>query len=107
MTDETGYITNMSRPEIADNKQTAEIAEAEASRNVTIRQAETMRESAQATAKADQERVLAQTVSQAAQAESQRDLQLREAESKSRLRPKRLRRTEPTIFSPPWPRRRS
>lgn len=79
VSDETGYITNMSRPEIAHNKQTAEIAEAEASRNVTIRQAETMRESAQATAKADQERVLAQTLSESAQAQAQRDLQLKEA----------------------------
>src|SRR5579885_737526 len=56
--DESGYIENMSRPEIARNKQMAEIAEAEASRNVTMRQAETQRESAQAKAKADQERVL-------------------------------------------------
>jgi flotillin len=80
VSDETGYITNMSRPEIAHNKQTAEIAEAEANRNVAIRQAETSRESAQATAKADQERVLAQTLSEAAQAEAQRDLQLKEAE---------------------------
>ncbi len=48
--------------------------------NVTIRQADTQRESAQARAKADQDRVLAQTLSQAAQAESQRDLEVKEAE---------------------------
>lgn len=80
VTDETGYITNMSRPEIAHNKQMAEIAEAEADRNVAIRQAETMRESAQARAQADQERVLAETLSNAAQAEAQRNLQLKQAE---------------------------
>jgi len=80
VSDETGYITNMSRPEIAHNKQTAEIAEAEANRNVSIRQAETMRESAQAKAKADQERVLAEAISQTAQAEAERDLHLKQAE---------------------------
>jgi len=77
--DESGYIQNMSRPEIARNKQMAEIAEAEASRNVAIRQSETMREAAQARAKADQERVLAETLSKAAQAESQRDLEVKQA----------------------------
>ncbi len=80
VTDESGYISNMSRPEIAHNKQAAEIAEAEASRNVAIRSSETMRESAQAKAKADQQRVQAQTESEAAQAEAQRDLQLKQAE---------------------------
>jgi len=80
VTDGSGFIQNMSRPEIARNKQVAEIAEAEAARNVTIRQADTQRESAQARAKADQDRVLAQTLSQAAQAESQRDLEVKEAE---------------------------
>lgn len=80
VTDGTGYIQNMSRPEIARNKQMAEIAEAEADRNVVTRQSETQRESAQARAKADQDRVLAQTISQAAQAEAQRDLDVKEAE---------------------------
>ena len=46
--DDSGYIQNMSRPEIARNKQMAEIAEAEAARNVAMREAETQRESAQA-----------------------------------------------------------
>ena len=77
--DETGYIQNMSRPEIARNKQTAEIAEAEANRNVAIRESETTREAAQARAKADQDRVLAETLSKAAQAESQRDLEVKQA----------------------------
>ncbi len=80
VTDGSGFIQNMNRPEIARNKQVAEIAEAEAALNVTIRQANTQRESAQARAKADQDRVLAQTLSQAAQAESQRDLEVKEAE---------------------------
>ena len=80
VTDDSGYIQNMSRPEIARNKQMAEIAEAEATRNVAIRSADTLRESAQAKAKADQERVLAETLSRAAQAESQRDLDVRQAD---------------------------
>ena len=80
VTDESGYIQNMSRPEIARNKQMAEIAEAEMTRNVAIRSAETLRESAQARAKADQERVLAETLSKGAQAESQRDLEIKQAE---------------------------
>jgi len=77
--DDSGYIQNMSRPEIARNKQVAEIAEAEAMRNVTMREAETMRESAQARAQADQQRVLAETLSKGAQAEAQRDLEVKEA----------------------------
>lgn len=80
VSDDSGYIANMSRPEIAHNKQVAEIAEAEAMRNVAIRQAETQRESAQAQAQADQERVLAQNISKAAQAEAQRDLEVKQAE---------------------------
>ena len=80
VSDESGYISNMSRPEIAHNKQMAEIAEAEANRNVAIRQSETLRESAEARAKADQERVQAEALSAGAQAEAQRDLQLKQAE---------------------------
>jgi len=66
VTDSSGYIQNMSRPEAA--------------RNVAMRQSETQRESAQALARADQDRVLAQTISRAAQAEAQRDLEVKEAE---------------------------
>src|SRR5947209_4873662 len=80
VTEEAGYIQNMSRPEIARNKQMAEIAEAEAARNVAMRQAETLREAAQARARADQDRVLAETLSKAAQAEAQRDLEVRQAD---------------------------
>jgi flotillin len=78
--DDSGYIANMSRPEIAHNKQVAEIAEAEADRNVAMRQADTQRESAQARARADQERVLAETLSKTAQAEAQRDLEMKQAQ---------------------------
>jgi flotillin len=78
--DDSGYISNMSRPEIAHNKQIAEIAEAEADRNVAMRQADTQRESAQARARADQERVLAETLSKTAQSEAQRDLDVKQAE---------------------------
>ena len=85
VTDGSGYIANMSRPEIAHNKQTAEIAEAEATRNVAIREADTLRESAQAQAKADQERVLAQSLSKASQSEAQRDLEVRQAEYAERV----------------------
>jgi flotillin len=80
VSDDSGYITNMSRPEIARNKQLAEIAEAEAMRSVAVRQSETQREAAQARAKADQERVLAESISKTAQAEAQRDLEVKEAE---------------------------
>jgi flotillin len=80
VSDDSGYIGNMSRPEIARNKQIAEIAEAEAMRSVAIRQSETQREAAQARAKADQERVLAESISKTAQAEAQRDLEVKQAE---------------------------
>src|SRR5579859_5684235 len=42
VTDESGYIANMSRPEVARNKQMAEIAEAEAARKVAIRSSDTL-----------------------------------------------------------------
>ena len=80
VSDDSSYIANMSRPEVARNKQVAEIAEAEAERNVAIRRAETQREAAQARAQADQDRVLAENLSKAAQAQAQRDLELKEAE---------------------------
>jgi flotillin len=80
VSDESGYIENMSRPEIAHNKQVAEIAEAEALRNVAMRQADTLRESAEAQAKADQARVLAQSISKTAQSEAQRDLDIKQAQ---------------------------
>jgi flotillin len=77
--EEAGYIRNLSRPEIARTRQAAEIAEVEAERNVAIRQAETLREAAQARARADQDRVLAEAVSRTAQAEARRDLEIKEA----------------------------
>jgi len=81
VSDESGYIANMSRPEIARNKQMAEIAEAEMQRNVAMKQASTNRESAEALAEADQQRVLSQNLSKAAQAEAQRDLSVKEAQA--------------------------
>ncbi len=83
--DKSNYITNMSRPEIARNKQTAEIAEAEAERNVAMKQSETQREAASARAKADQDRVLAQTLSQAAQDEASRNLEIKQATYKATI----------------------
>src|SRR5512147_1075695 len=58
--DKNEYITNMGRPDIARIKRDADIAAAEA--------------------QADQERVLAQTLSQAKQAEATRDLNVKQAQ---------------------------
>src|ERR1700694_2654067 len=89
--DKNEYITNMGRPDVARIKRDAEVAAAEADRDIAIKRAadvapaeadrdtaikraEAMRASAIAKAQADQERVLAETLSQAKQAEAQRDL---------------------------------
>src|SRR6266566_7634160 len=61
--DKNEYISNMGRPDIA-----------------RIKRAAASRESAIAKAQADQERVLAETLSQAKQAEAQRDLEVKKAE---------------------------
>src|SRR3954451_21711863 len=61
--DKNQYIDNMSKPENAAVRRIAAIAEAEASRDIAMRQATTMREAAVAKAQADQERVLAETTS--------------------------------------------
>jgi len=66
--DENDYITNMGRPETANIRKQADIAEANASREAAI-----------ARAAADQERVKAEAESQALQAESQRNLALKKA----------------------------
>ena len=66
--DENDYITNMGRPETANIRKQADIAEANASREAAI-----------ARAAADQERVKAEAESQALQAESQRNLSLKKA----------------------------
>src|SRR6266852_3622026 len=74
--DKNEYITNMGRPDIARIKRDAEVAAAEADRDIAIKRAEATRAAAVATAAADQERVLAQTLSLAKQAEAQRDLEV-------------------------------
>ncbi len=77
--DENDYITNMGRPEIERIKKEANIAAALAARDTQIQQANASREAAVAKSGADQERVAAETSSQAKQAESQRDLALKRA----------------------------
>jgi len=78
--DKNDYITNMGRPDIARIKRDADIAAAEAERDTIIKRAEATRAAAVATAQADQERVLAQTLSAAKQAEATRDLEIKKAQ---------------------------
>src|SRR3982751_3047318 len=77
--DKNEYIVNMGRPDVARIKRDADVAAAEADPDTAIKRAEAMRASAIAKAQADQERVLAETLSQAKQAESQRDLDIKKA----------------------------
>src|ERR1700726_4069508 len=77
--DKNEYITNMGRPEVARIKRAAEVAAAEADRDIAIKRAEATRASAVAKAQADQERVAAETASMAKQAEAQRDLDIKRA----------------------------
>src|SRR3954462_3757516 len=77
--DKNEYIANMGRPDVARIKRDADVATAEADRDTAIKRAEAMRAAAVAKAQGDQERVLAETLSQAAQAESQRDLEIKKA----------------------------
>jgi len=78
--DKNAYIDNMGRPDIARIKRDADIAQAEAERDTAMKQAGYMREAAVARAEADQQRVLAETLSQAKQAEAQRDLAVKRAQ---------------------------
>jgi flotillin len=78
--DQNEYITNMGKPDIARIKRDAEVAAAEADRDIAMKRAIASRESAVAKAQADQERVLAETLSQAKQAEAQRDLEIKRAQ---------------------------
>jgi flotillin len=82
VSDDSGYITNMSRPEVARNKLVAEVAEAGALRDIAVSKASTMREAAEAEAKASQATILAQTISKTAQAQAQRDYELAQSEIK-------------------------
>jgi flotillin len=79
VTDDHQYIENMGRPEVERVKKEANVAVAMAARDTQIQQANAQREAAVARAAADQERVAAETVSQAKQSEFQRDLALKRA----------------------------
>jgi flotillin len=87
--DDSEYINNMGRPDVARIKREADIAQAEAERDTAIRRAMAMREAAVAQALADQERVIAQTASEARQAEATRDLEVRKAEYEAAVRQQR------------------
>jgi flotillin len=78
--DKNDYISNMGRPDVARIKRDADVATAEAERDTAIKRAESLRASAVAKAQADQERVLAETLSMAKQAEAQRDLEIKKAQ---------------------------
>src|ERR1700736_805307 len=77
--DKNEYITNMGRPDIARIKRDAEVAAAEADRDIAIKRAESQRAAAVAKAQADQERVSAETASLTKQAEAERDLDIKKA----------------------------
>ncbi|HXZ19187.1 MAG TPA: SPFH domain-containing protein [Candidatus Acidoferrales bacterium] len=77
--DKNEYIMNMGRPDVARIKRDAEVAAAEADRDIAIKRAEAQRVAATGKAQADQERVLAETLSLAKQAEAQRDLEIKKA----------------------------
>lgn len=78
--DQNEYITNMGRPDVARIKRDADVASSEAERDTAIKRAVYLRESAQAKAQADMERVQAETASAAKQAESMRDLEMKKAD---------------------------
>src|SRR5437764_5681889 len=78
--DKNDYIANMGRPDVARIKMQADVAQAEAERDTTIKRAEATRAAAVAQAEADKQRVLAQALSQAAQAEAERDLEVKKAQ---------------------------
>jgi flotillin len=78
--DKNEYITNMGRPDIVRIKRDAEVAAAEADRDIAIKRAESQRAAAVAKAQADQERVAAETASLTKQAEAERDLDIKKAE---------------------------
>ncbi|PKO19420.1 flotillin [candidate division BRC1 bacterium HGW-BRC1-1] len=78
--DQNEYISNMGRPDVARIRRDADVATAEADRDTAIKRAVYMRESAQARAQADMERVAAETASAAKQAEAVRDLEVKKAD---------------------------
>src|SRR5277367_3957562 len=77
--DKNEYISNMGRPDVARIRRDADVATAEAERDTAIKRAEAMRAAAVAKSQADQERVLAEALSQAKQAEANRDLEVKKA----------------------------
>ncbi len=83
--DQNEYIGNMGRPDTARVKRDADVAIAEMERDTAIKRAVYMRESAQATAQADMERVLAETISSTKQAEAHRDLEVKRAEYNAKV----------------------
>jgi flotillin len=78
--DSKDYILNMGKPDLALIKRTADIAMAEADRDIAIRRAQAMREAKIAEAAAEQEKVTAESMSQTKQAEAVRDLELKRAD---------------------------
>ncbi len=78
--DKNEYITNMGKPDVARIRRDADVAGAEAERDTAIKRAEAQRDAETAKALADQQRVLAQTISLTKQAEAQRDLDIKKAE---------------------------
>lgn len=78
--DKNEYILNMGKPDIALVKRQADIAMAEADRDIAIKRANAFRESKIAEAAARQDEVIAQTASETKQAEAVRDLNLKQAE---------------------------
>ncbi|MBX7245795.1 MAG: hypothetical protein K1X53_09860 [Candidatus Sumerlaeaceae bacterium] len=78
--DSNDYIANMGKPDVARIKRDADVAIAEAERDTAIKRAIYLRESAQAKAQADLERVQAETASAAQQAASVRDLEVKKAD---------------------------
>ncbi|MGD0546520.1 MAG: SPFH domain-containing protein [Terracidiphilus sp.] len=78
--DKNEYISNMGRPDVARIRRDADVATAEAERDTAILRANAMRDSSVNKAKADQERVIAETASATRQAEAQRDLDIKKAE---------------------------
>jgi flotillin len=78
--DKNEYITNMGRPDIVRIKRDAEVAAAEADRDIAIKRAESQRAAAVAKSQADQERVAAETASLTKRAEAERDLDIKKAE---------------------------
>src|ERR1700760_4888824 len=78
--DKNEYIINMGKPDIARIRRDADVATAEADRDIAIKRADSQRAAAVAKAQADQERVAAETASLTKQAEAQRDLEVKKAQ---------------------------